>query len=190
MFGDLRFWTLGIGFGLAIMTLMAVFVHQVAYALDQGIDKITAASSLGAVGVAGFAGQFFFGWFSDKLRDAKYSAVLGMLVMAAGMVLLLNVTSAQGLYVYALIYGFGYGCLAPMMPVLTADRFGRHVMGSVYGMLTFFIGLGGSLGPIVGGILYDRFGSYSYVWQLNIVTLLAVAIMIFLLKPGKTSVKE
>jgi MFS family permease len=190
MFTDPRFWTLGIGFGLAVMTLMAVFVHQVAYALDQGIDKIAAASSLGAVGMAGFAGQFFFGWFSDRLRDAKYSAVLGMVVMAAGMVLLLNVASARGLYVYAVIYGFGYGCLAPMMPVLTADRFGRHVMGSVYGMLTFFIGLGGSIGPIVGGVIYDRFGSYSYVWQLNIVILLAVAIMIFLLKPGKTSVKE
>lgn len=189
MFGDSRFWTLGIGFGLAVMTLMAVFVHQVAYALDQGIDKIAAASSLGAVGLAGFAGQFFFGWFSDRLRDAKYSAVLGMLVMAAGMVLLLNVTTSRSLYVYALIYGFGYGCLAPMMPVLTADRFGRHVMGSVYGMLTFFIGLGGSIGPIVGGIIYDRFGTYRSVWQANIAILIAVSLMLLSLKPGNTSIK-
>jgi sugar phosphate permease len=189
MFGDRRFWTLGIGFGLAVMILMAVFVHQVAYALDKGIDKIAAASSLGAVGIAGFAGQFFFGWFSDKLRDAKYSAVLGMLIMAAGMLILLNVTSARGLYFFALIYGFGYGCIAPMMPVLTADRFGRHVMGSVYGMLTFFIGLGGSIGPIVGGVIYDRFGSYSYVWQANIVTLVIVAFMLLSLKPGNNSVK-
>jgi MFS family permease len=187
MFGDLRFWTLGVGFGLAVMTLMAVFVHQVAYALDNGIDKIAAASSLGAVGMAGFAGQFFFGWFSDRLRDAKYSAVIGMLIMAAGMVVLLNVTSVRSLYVFALIYGFGYGCLAPMMPVLTADRFGRHVMGSVYGMLTFFIGLGGSIGPIVGGVIYDRFGSYTYVWQANIVTLIIVALMLLSLKPGKPS---
>lgn len=190
MFGDLRFWTLGIGFGLAVMTLMAVFVHQVAYALDRGIDEIVAASSLGAVGVAGFAGQFFFGWLSDKLRDAKYSAVLGMIVMIAGMFILLNVTSTRGLYVYALIYGFGYGCLAPMMPILTADRFGRHVMGSVYGMLTFFIGLGGSIGPIVGGVIYDRFGSYGYVWQANIVMLIIVALLLLSLKPGHPSARE
>lgn len=190
MFRDMRFWTLGVAFGLAIMTLMSVFVHQVAYALDNGIDKIAAASSLGAVGMAGFAGQFFFGWFSDRLRDAKYSAILGMAIMIAGMVILLNAATVQSLYVYALVYGFGYGCLAPMMPILAADRFGRHVLGSVYGMLTFFIGLGGSIGPLIGGVVYDVFGSYRYVWQLNILTLIVVALMLFTLKPGHPSVKN
>ncbi len=189
MFRDRRFWTLGIAFGLAIMTLMSVFVHQVAYALDNGIDKIAAASSLGAVGMAGFAGQFFFGWLSDRLKDAKYSAILGMVIMIGGMVILLNAATVRGLYVYALVYGFGYGCLAPMMPILAADRFGRHVLGSVYGMLTFFIGLGGSIGPLIGGVVYDLFGSYRYVWQLNILTLIVVALMLYTLKPGHPSTR-
>jgi len=48
---DHRFWVLVICFSGAIMVEMMMFVHQVAYAVDIGIGRIAAASSLGALGV-------------------------------------------------------------------------------------------------------------------------------------------
>jgi MFS family permease len=183
MLRDGRFWVIGVSFGLALMTVMSAFVHQVAYAQDNGIERVAAASSLGAVGVAGLLGQFFFGWLSDRLKDVRYSAVLGMVVMAVGMLVLLQAKTVTVLYIYALVYGFGYGSVAPMLPILAADRFGRHVLGSVYGMLTFFNGIGGSIGPIIGGAIYDHFGSYVYVWQANIAILIVVALLLLTLKP-------
>jgi MFS family permease len=182
---DSRFWIPVICFGIAVMVEMMAFVHQVAYAINHNIGKIAAASSLGFIGVASIFGRFFFGWFSDRLRDPKYSAALGFLVMAAGMVILLHTTSVGFLYVYAIVFGFGYGSLAPMMPVLLADRFGRHVLGSAYGWLTFFVvGFGGGLGPVLGGFVYDTSGSYAYAWQFNLVTLVIVALIMLMLKPG------
>ena len=171
---DSRFWVLSVCQGTAVMTVLMAFVHQVPYALDLGIDRIAAASSLGAIGLAGFCGQFFFGWLSDRLHDPKYSAVLGYGFMAAGMAVLLSVTTVEGLFAYALIFGFGYGCLGPILPIIASGRFGRERMGSVYGLLNFFVaGVGGALGPIVGGILYDALGSYRFVWTLDIALLLA-----------------
>ena len=183
---DYRFWVLVICFGGAIMAQAMVFVHQVSYAVDNNIGRIAAASSLGAIGVASIFGRFFFGWFSDHIRDPKYSALLGSLVMASGMFILLNTETAGMLYAYALVYGFGYGSIAPMMPVLLSDRFGRDVLGSAFGLLVFFTaGIGGSLGPVLGGIIYDKTGSYNDAWRLNIILLIFISLLVFTLKPKR-----
>jgi len=183
---DHRFWVLVICFSGAIMAEMMMFVHQVSYAVDNSIGRIAAASSLGTIGVASIFGRFFFGWISDHIGDPKYSAFLGFLVMASGMLILLNTETAGMLYVYALVFGFGYGSLAPMMPVLLSDRFGRDVLGSAYGLLTFFTaGIGGVIGPVLGGIIYDRSGSYDHAWLLNIIILIFVSLLILTLKPKK-----
>ena len=181
---DSRFWIITACYTLAIMTEMMAFVHQVAFALENNIGKVVAASSLGIIGGASIFGRFFFGWLSDRIKDAKYSAFLGFLVMAVGMFILWKTTTAKHLFLYGIIFGFGYGSLAPMMPVLLADRFDRHVLGSAYGVLTFFAaGVGGGLGPIIGGIIYDKFGSYSYAWQFNLIILIIVALLVLILKP-------
>ena len=79
-----RVLVLGGSYSLAVMVLMSVFVHQVADALDHGIGKIAAASSIGIVSMAGFAGQFFFGWLSDRIADPKYASFLGFLLDGRG----------------------------------------------------------------------------------------------------------
>ncbi len=167
------------------MVVMSVFVHQVAYAMDNNIENITAATSLAAVSMIGFFGQFFFGWLSDRLRDPKYAYLLGILFLLIGMILLFYAHSAGILYLYAIIYGFGYGSLAPILPIIVADRFGRHFLGSIYGLLTFFIGVGGSIGPILGGIIYDKLGSYQCLWVINVVVLAGISLIILTLKKGK-----
>ena len=181
---DSRFWTLAVCQGLAVMLVMSVFMHQVAYATDNGIGKLAAATSLAAVSLTGFIGQFLFGLLSDRLKDPKYALFLGISVMLTGMILLINARSVRDLYIYALIYGFGYGSMAPVAPIIIAHRFGRYVMGSIYGLLTFFIGIGGSIGPILGGLIYDHFGSYRHLWVTNIIVLGVVAIAILTLKKG------
>jgi len=185
LFRDSRFWTLAVCQGLAVMISMAVFVHQVAYATDNGISKMAAASSLAAISLTGFMGQFFFGWITDKISDPKYGSFIGVSFMLAGTIILLNVESILHLYIAALVYGFGYGSLAPMLPLIIANRFGRQFMGSIYGLLTFFIGTGGAVGPVLGGFIYDHFGSYHYLWLMNIVVLSLIAIAFLTLKKGR-----
>jgi MFS family permease len=189
LFRDSRFYVLAVGHGLPVMAFLTVMMHQVNYALDNGIGKIAAASSLGAVSIFGILGQISFGWLSDRMKDPKYAASAGYAVMAAGMIVLLRSSDAGTLYLYAIVFGFGYGSLAPMLPVMVADRYGRHVMGSIYGLLTFFtVGMAGSVGPLLGGLIYDRTGSYRIVWIFNLVILVAAAFLILALRKGSGGV--
>lgn len=177
-----QFWLIALCYSLAVMAEMAVMVHQVAYALDRQIDKVAAASSLGAIGMASIFGRFFFGWLCDRISDAKYAAAIGFFFMAAGVVLLVASRDAALLFLYALVFGFGYGSITALMPFLLADRFGRHLLGSSYGMLVFFVmSTGGSVGPILAGYIYDRTGSYLPAWYLYLVVLAAVTLLILML---------
>jgi MFS family permease len=182
---DSRFWLMAGCFSLAVMAEMSALIHQVAYAQDLKIDKLVAASSLGMIGMAGIFGRFFFGWLGDRVSDAKYAAALGFLLMAVGMFLLMKTTSVVMLFAYAILFGFADGCLGPLMPFLLADRFGRHMLGSAYGVLTFFAaGIGGGVGPVMAGYIYDRTGSYQGAWLLNLAVLLIVTFLILALKPA------
>ncbi len=179
-----RFWVLALCNLVGAMTSMMTFVHQVTYALDQDIGKVAAAFSLGIIGISGGFGKLFFGWLSDRIKDAKYSASLGYLIMALGMFILLNAKTVMGLSLFAVIFGFGYGSLAPLMPYLLSDRFGRHTLGTAFGLLIFFVaGIGGGMGPFLGGIIFDVTGAYAYAWKLNMVALFAVSFFILALKP-------
>ena len=184
---DPRFWLLVVCNIFAVMTVMMTFVHQVAYAINIGIDKVQAAAAIGLIGIMGSGGKFFFGWLCDRVRDAKYSAALGFLLMAVGMFLLYRATNVITLYGFALFYGFGYGSLAPVTPYLISDRFGRQVLGVTYGSLTFFsTGIGGAVGPILGGFIFDKTGSYTPGWFMNTVCLLMISLLILALSPRRS----
>ena len=80
-------------------------------------------------------------------------------------------------------FGFGNGSMAPLMPYLLSDRFGRQRLGVAYGLLIFFAsGFGGGFGPLLGGYIYDKTGAYDLGWILCTVTLLIVALYILTLK--------
>ena len=186
---DSQFWIMVICYSLAVMAEMSAMVHQVAYALDLQIDKVAAASSLGIIGMASIFGRFLFGWLCDRIRNAKYAASLGFLLMAVGMFILLNITSVTTLLTYALLFGLGYGSLSALIPFLLADRFGRHTLGTSYGMMVFFVmAIGGTSGPMITGYIYDLTGSYTNAWRLNLLVLVIVTFLILSLKkPGKRS---
>lgn len=180
---DSQFWIMAVCYSLAVMAEMSAMVHQVAYALDRQIDKVAAASSLGMIGTASILGRFFFGWLCDCISDAKYASSLGFFLMAVGMLLLLKTTSVTMLFIYALLFGFGYGSMTALMPFLLADRFGRHILGASYGMLVFFVmAIGGTSGPMITGYIYDLTGSYTNAWLLDLAVLAIVAFLILALK--------
>ncbi len=179
---DSRFWILAFCFSMAVLAEMLAFTHQVAYAIDIGIESMKANASISIIGLSSIAGRYFFGWISDRMRDAKYAACIGFIMMALGILVIWQIRSIYGLYGYAFLFGFGYGSIATMMPYLLADRFGSAMLGTIYGMLTFFVVAAASIGPILGGFIYDTTKSYDFAWQVTLALLVLVIFVIMTLK--------
>lgn len=145
--------------GLFINMLL---VHQVAHLVDAGFSAMLAASALGLVGLIGSAGGILGGLLSDRIgREVAYT--LGSAAILAGMFLLLAIpyhASLWMIYGFVMLYGSGYGSILPVTAGTTGDLFPGNSLGRILSIQSIGFGLGGALGPYLGGYFHDLTGSY------------------------------
>lgn len=81
--------------------------------------------------------------------------------MAMMMFWLLRARQPWEFYVFSTIFGFGYGACAPLFPAAIGDWFGTKFHGSIFGVLSAAAGVGGMVGPLLAGYIFDITGGYS-----------------------------
>ena len=138
-------------------------VHTVSYAVTCGIPLILAVSIYSVEGLAGLGGRIAFGVMGDRL-GAKRVLVVGLLIQAIGTLGYLAANELATFYTVAAIFGFIYAGVMPLYSVIARENFPLPMMGMVIGGMAMAGGLGMSTGPITGGLIYDQFGSYSWLF--------------------------
>jgi len=165
------FWGMAlVNFSAGFSTNMLV-VHQAAHVVDAGYSPSLAASLVGLVGLLRSIGGVSCGFFSDRVgREIGYA--LGSSSAFAGMLFLLLVrdtTSPWMIYAFVILYGLGSGSSGPINAAATADLFPGNSLGRIMGTFSIGWGLGGALGPYLGGYFYDHMGSYTLPFLLVLV---------------------
>jgi MFS family permease len=137
--------------------------HMVTNAIDHGITAMAAATVFSAAGLASFTGKIVCGLVADR-AGAKRTLVVGLAIQAIAISFYLVTRELWGFYAVALLFGFAYGGVMPLYAVVVREYFGARIMGSVFGAVSTVATLGMALGPVVGGTLYDRLGSYAWMF--------------------------
>jgi len=135
-----------------------------------GLSILLAASIVGRLG---------FGALSDKYSKKRliimaYSilALMSFMLFLTGTQLLSSfATSTAAIYVVAAFIGIGYGGGIVSVPVVAGSCFGLSSLGKIFGLIMLFNAIGGTVGPILAGYLFDVTGSYQ--WSFLIVSLAA-----------------
>jgi MFS family permease len=161
-----RFWLLFLMLILANIASQMILVHQVAFLVDGGFDRLLAASIAGLVGLFSVGAKIGWGWVSDRLgRELAYSLGLSCMLVAVATLIGTRLTPFPLLpYLFALAFAMAYGTLTPLGPAISADLFTGPHFGSIYGVVGIAIGLGSALGAWFAGHVFDVTGSYFFAF--------------------------
>jgi len=170
------FWTLCVAEFAVFFCLLTIVVHIVPHARDLGLTPTTAAGVLSTIGGVSMLGRFTMGTLNDRI-GGKRSLITCFIILVCGLVWLQLANGAGMLFLFATIYGFAHGGLFTVMSPTVAELFGTASHGLLFGIVLFSGTLGGALGPLMAGHIFDLTGSYRLVFLI----LTAMAIVGFIL---------
>ncbi|RFC69237.1 MULTISPECIES: MFS transporter [Mesorhizobium] len=137
--------------------------HTVSYAVTCGIPMIAAVTIYSVEGLAGMGGRIAFGILGDRF-GAQRVLVIGLLAQAFGVLTYVFVSTLGPFYAVAALVGFIYAGTMPLYAVIIRENFPLKMMGTIIGGTAMAGSLGMSTGPILGGLIYDRFDSYALMY--------------------------
>ena len=175
----LRLWVISF---LTSIPLLIVMVHIVPHAEDMGISKVIAAGALGLVGGFSIVGRLVGGTAADRM-GFKQAAGLARVLCAIMMLFLVGVRSAWMIYLFAGLYGIGYGAVISATPGLVGHFFGTKSLPMLIAIMATGFGTAGLISPILGGYIFDKMHSYIVVFIIGAVLFAVAAVLVFTIKP-------
>ena len=176
------FWLLIAIYFCAMMPIQMVIVHVVPFAITIGVDETAAAGALALIGGLSIAGRIGMGTVAQRTGFRR--AMIICAGLCAGVVFwLLGVQSLWMIYLFAIIYGFFYGGNMPQVPGLVGHYFPGKSLATILGTIGAIASIGGILGPLIGGFVWDATGSYQIAFIIGASFWALAAILAILLKP-------
>jgi MFS family permease len=148
---------------LCCATHSGPIIHTVSYAVTCGIPMMAAVTIYSVEGLAGMGGRIAFGLLGDRF-GAKRVLVAGLFAQAFGALAYVFVRELAAFYAVAAVFGFIYAGTMPLYAVLMRENFPLRIMGTVIGGTAMAGSLGMATGPLAGGLIYDTFASYAWLY--------------------------
>lgn len=145
-------------------TTGVIETHLLPYAAFCGFPPLPSATAYGVLSAVNLGGMVLAGFLSDRLhRPTLLGAIY--LARALSFILLASIgPDIRLLYVFAVLFGLVDYSTIPVTVGLAASHFGVRRLGLAMGLISSGHALGGALGALAGGLLFDAGGSYGLLW--------------------------
>ncbi|WP_095090986.1 MFS transporter [Mesorhizobium sophorae] len=158
-----QFIVLGLTFFACCAAHSGPIFHMVSYAMLCGVAPMAAVSIYSVEGLAGLGGRLLYGVLADRL-GVKPVLIAGLAIQAIVIAAYLSISQLEQFYMLAVIFGATYGGVMPLYAVLAREYFGQRILGTVFGAATMLSSLGMALGPLAGGMVFDAYANYSWLF--------------------------
>ncbi len=160
------------GFQLAFIT-----VHLPAYLVDRGLSATVGGWTLAAIGLFNIAGSIGSGWLCDRLPKRYLLSIIYATRAAAILAFIAFPVTPVTCIAFGATMGVMWLSVVPPTNGIIAVMFGTRWLGTLAGFAFLSHQVGGFLGAWLGGLVFDRTGSYMPVWYLSILLGIASALI-------------
>jgi len=182
-----RYWALSGLYFLGVVSFQVLMTHQVAHADAIGFDRTLSATVFGTMGGITLVGSLLGGWLSDRWgRERVFFA--GSMIGTVGVFAFAFLAFQPSLWLlllYALANGVGFGIRLSLLGVLSADVFLGPNYARVLGTFGVANALGGFVGPLLGGYVFDLSQSYFVAIVVSGTVLLLSGALVWSVAPSK-----
>jgi MFS family permease len=171
------YWYLTLGFFVCGFQVVFIGVHLPAYLNDLGMAPVIGAYALALIGFFNIIGSWGAGLLGGRFSK-KYVLSSLYAIRAAVIALFLMLPKTEVVVLaFASVMGLLWLGTVPLTSGLVAQIFGVRHMSMLFGIVFFSHQVGSFLGVWLGGVVFDRTGSYDAVWLASIVLGLAAALL-------------
>ncbi len=167
-FGHRSYVLLVLGFFTCGFQLAFITVHLPAYLVDRGISASTGGWVVAAIGLFNIIGSLSVGWLQN-LFPKRYILSIIYFTRALSIIAFISfpITTFSAI-AFGAISGLTWLSTVPPTSALVALMFGTRWFSTLYGFAFVSHQVGGFLGVWLGGVVFERFGSYTPIWWLSI----------------------
>jgi MFS family permease len=157
-----------LGFFTCGFQLQFITVHMPAYLVDRGLSAEVGGWTIGIIGLFNIVGSFSSGWLGNRMPRRYLLSIIYFLRAAAVLAFIMAPVTAASALAFGAVMGLLWLSTVPPTVSLVGIMFGDRWVGMLYGFAFFSHQVGGFLGVLLGGIVFERTGSYDAIWWLSI----------------------
>jgi MFS family permease len=167
-FGHRSYVLLVLGFFTCGFQLAFITVHLPAYLVDRGAAVQTGGWVIATIGLFNIVGSLGVGWLQSRFPK-RY--ILSVIYFARAMSIVAFISfpiTTFSAIAFGVVTGLTWLSTVPPTSSLVALMFGTRWLATLYGFAFFSHQVGGFLGVLLGGIVFEKFGSYTPIWWLSV----------------------
>lgn len=167
-FGHRSYVLLVLGFFTCGFQLAFVTVHLPSYLIDRGLSAEVGGWTLATIGLFNIIGSFTSGFLGNRMPKRYILSIIyfGRAISIVAFILL--PASPTATLIFGAVTGLLWLSTVPPTSALVAVMFGTRWLAMLFGFAFFSHQVGGFLGVLLGGIAFERTGSYDAVWWLSV----------------------
>jgi MFS family permease len=167
-FGHRSYVLLVIGFFTCGFQLAFTTVHLPAYLVDRGLPVQTGGWVIATIGLFNIIGSLSVGWLQSRLpKRYILSTIYFVRALSIAAFISFPITTFSAI-AFGVVTGLTWLSTIPPTSSLVALMFGTRWLATLYGFAFFSHQVGGFLGVLLGGIVFEKFGSYTPIWWLSV----------------------